>query len=143
MPTPRAATERDQTELRTIADRLRDESRAVQNEFAKLNSERDEAFERHAAEVRTALDEMQADLDAARDRLAREQAATREQAREDLDEVLATLHGRYDELRLQLRLAEMDASDRVESLRREAGLILDRGRAAVRSARHALGHLLP
>jgi len=130
-------------ELVDITDRLRAESKAVHDEFAQLDGARHEAWERHAAEIRITLDDMQRDLDEARARLELEHQRTQEEAQDDLDELLATLHGRYDELRLQARLGAMGVSDQVDALRDEAGRILDRGRTAVRRARSALRDLVP
>jgi hypothetical protein len=141
--TPTNEHDHPSDELVDITDRLRAESKTVHDEFAQLNGARHEAWERHAAEIRITLDDMQRDLDEARSRLELEHQRTQEEAQDDLDELFATLHGRYDELRLQVRLGAMGASDQVEALREEAGRILDRGRSAVRRARAALRNLVP
>jgi hypothetical protein len=126
-----------------ITERLLAESKAVQEAFAQLDTERAEAWDRHAAEIRATLDRMQLELDRARDRLDQEHQRTREEAEDELDELLSILHGQYDDLRLQVRLGEMDVLDRVAAIRDEAGHLLERGRTAVRRARCSHRELVP
>jgi hypothetical protein len=78
------------------------------------------------------LDQMQRDLDAARERLAQEHELTRLEAQEQFDELVETFRGNLDELRLQLHLGEMEASDLAKAVKVEIGHLVDLGRATVR-----------
>jgi hypothetical protein len=129
--------------LAGIADRMREEAAAIRQAFAELDAERHEAWEHHAAEVRESLAEMQRDLDEARERLAEQRRQDRAEMRDELDALLVALHGRYDDLWVQLRLVEMDTSDRVQAVREEGERILARGRTAAARARDRLRELAP
>jgi hypothetical protein len=135
-PTSHPLTEGD--DLLMITDRLRIEAKAVHDAFADLAGEAPDEWRHDAERAGTLLGQMQDDLDRVRYRLLVEQARRPTEAHDDLASVLSELHGRYDELRLQLRLGQMAASDQVERLRREADHLIDRGRNAVRDAQAAL-----
>jgi ElaB/YqjD/DUF883 family membrane-anchored ribosome-binding protein len=125
-------------DLIMITDRLRIEAKAVHDAFADLAGEAPEEWRQDADRTEMLLAQMQEDLDRVRNRLLVEKARPPAVAHDDLDAALTELHGRYDELRLQLRLGQMAASDQLEQLRRQADHLIDRGRNAVHDAQAAL-----
>ena len=64
-----------------------------------------------------------------------EQARTRAEMHDDLDQSFVTLHERFDEPRVRVKLCRMGASDRI---RAEAGHGLAVGRDTARRARSSL-----
>src|SRR5690242_4504494 len=100
-------------DLLVITDRLRIEAKAVHDAFADLAGEAPDEWREDAERAGALLGEMQDDLDRVRYRLLVEQARRPTEAHDDLASVLTELHGRYDEVRVRLRLGQMQASDQM------------------------------
>lgn len=138
MTTPEIHHSTDAEHVSEITTRMRDEAEAVRAAFGRLRADQDAAWKRYASEVETTLTQMQKDLEDARTRLSAERAATRAEMRDEFDDVFDKVRARFDDLRVQLRLGEMETTDAVGTVRSEALRLLDRGREAVRLARQSL-----
>ena len=142
MRTPNDDLVTDHDQVTAITERLRAEAEAVRTSFTKLRTDQDEAFARYAKDVHASLAAVQSDLEEACKRLDLERQQTRAKMRSDLDALVAKLHAQYDDLRVQLHLGEREGADLLDDVRSQAGEALERGKAAVRAARHELAEHL-
>jgi hypothetical protein len=105
---------------KTTVDRFHAEAAALRKTLDELDQIQREAWQQESIAARKALAALQADLALATAEAEAERAASREDLSRALTELVEVWRGWIDDLRVQGRLAEMDARDALDALRRDA-----------------------
>ena len=90
---------------------VQDASTGLREAVARLRQSEDEAWRRYGAEVDRAVEQMETELSAAETQLRVEQAESHDQLSFALQQAAETWRSRADEIRLQIRLGQMEARD--------------------------------
>lgn len=105
---------------KTTVDRFHAEAAALRKTLDELDQIQREAWQQESIAARKALAALQADLALATAEAEAERAASKEELSRALTELVDVWRGWIDDLRVQGRLAEMDARDALDVLRRDA-----------------------
>ena len=105
---------------KTTVDRFHAEAAALRKTLDELDQIQRKAWQQESIAARKALAALQADLALATAEAEAERAASREDLSRALTELVDVWRGWIDDLRVQGRLAEMDARDALDALRRDA-----------------------
>jgi len=128
---------------KTTVDRFHAEAAALRKTLDELDQIHRKAWQQESIAARKALAALQADLALATAEAEAERAASKVELSRALTELVEVWRGWIDDLRVQGRLAEMDARDAIEVLRRDTDRPMHELRAVVVQAlarvRTALG----
>ena len=123
---------------KATVDRFHTEAAALRKTLDELDHIQRDAWRKESQAARKAIAALQADLALATAEAQAERAETRDELNRALTELVDAWRGRLDDLRVQERLAEMDARDAVDRVRRDVQRPLAEARSA---AVHAIGKL--
>ena len=105
---------------KATVDRFHAEAAALRKTLDELDQIQRKAWQQESIAARKALAALQADLALATAEAEAERAASKEDLSRALTELVEVWRGWIDDLRVQGRLAEMDARDALDALRRDA-----------------------
>jgi len=105
---------------KATVDRFHAEAAALRKTLGELDQIHRDAWQQESIAARKALAALQADLALATAEAEAERAASKTELSRALTELVDVWRGWIDDLRVQGRLAEMDARDAIDVLRRDA-----------------------
>jgi len=116
---------------KATVDRFHAEAAALRKTLGELDQIHRDAWQQESIAARKALAALQADLALATAEAEAERAASKVELSRALTELVDAWRGWIDDLRVQGRLAEMDARDAIDLLRRDVDRPMHELRAVV------------